>query len=278
VTPEEAAFAKAVAALRPYLMDLVIVGGWAHRLFRFRSGTVPQPFPPLLTDDADIATPLKVAPGRPRMDELLKQAGFKEDLFGDEKPPISTYTLETTDGVFELEFIANRDGGRLRRGGSRNVTEIVAGVTAQKVRHVDVLLLNPWSVTLDSTTGFEIPDGPAAVQVPNATSYLVQKLLVLAGGHRAREKRPKDVLYMFDTLRMFADALQELQQDWSLLVPKLSRVQLRDFDGLAANQFMADSPYVIEAAQIARDSGRSNPPDAATIAATCRAGFDEVFQ
>ncbi len=200
MTTERAAFARAVGALRPHLSDLVVVGGWAHRLFRLCPEVTLPSFQPLVTDDADVATPLTTVSNRPPMDVLLEAAGFREDLKGDESPPVARYVLETDNEAFELEFVASFHGSGRRRDGTRDVTVRVAGISAQKLRHVDVLLVHPWTVRLDKAVGYKVPGGPADVHIPNAASYLFQKLIVLT----KRPKGSKDVLYMFDTLRLFA--------------------------------------------------------------------------
>lgn len=51
------AFARLVEALRPWLNHLVIVGGWAHRLYRFHERAISPPYKPLVTKDADVAIP-----------------------------------------------------------------------------------------------------------------------------------------------------------------------------------------------------------------------------
>ena len=55
-----ASFARAVDALRPYLADLVFVGGWAHFLHTLLPEAMAVPFTPLMTHDADIAAPLRL--------------------------------------------------------------------------------------------------------------------------------------------------------------------------------------------------------------------------
>lgn len=52
-------FAQLADAIGPYLDRVVIVGGWAHRLFRHHPLAQPLSYAPLMTRDTDIA----VAPG-----------------------------------------------------------------------------------------------------------------------------------------------------------------------------------------------------------------------
>lgn len=70
-TPDLYGFARLVTALDPWLDQIVIIGGWAHRLYRFDPRAQKLEFAPLTTLDADIALPPKL-PGRaPSIRELL---------------------------------------------------------------------------------------------------------------------------------------------------------------------------------------------------------------
>ena len=56
-------FQRLVAALEPWLDDVVIVGGRAHRLYRLHSAAQELDYPPLITLDTDVAVPLKLPAG-----------------------------------------------------------------------------------------------------------------------------------------------------------------------------------------------------------------------
>lgn len=278
MTTEQEAFATAVGALRPYLSKIVVVGGWAHRLFVLRPDATPPAFRPLVTDDADIATPLALDVHEKRIDLLLKEVGFVEELAGDELPPVASYVLKTEDQDFELAFIADLKGSRTTRDGKRDVTVAVAGVVAQKLRWVSALLVAPWTVTLDEHNGYPVPGGgPVTVQIANATSYLFQKLMVLPA-RMASGKGGKDALYMFDTLRLFASSLDDLHATREVLFDRFPGSAPKELESLAQRYFgTGTSDAVVAAAVVARESGRAEPPSAAMIAATCRAGFAAVF-
>jgi hypothetical protein len=53
-------FERLVDALEPYLPEVVVVGGWAHRLFPRHPLAGSPGFVPLMTDDADVAVPLRL--------------------------------------------------------------------------------------------------------------------------------------------------------------------------------------------------------------------------
>ena len=52
-------FARLVDALEPWLDQVVIIGGWAHRLYRLHPLAQPLDYEPLGTFDTDIAVPLR---------------------------------------------------------------------------------------------------------------------------------------------------------------------------------------------------------------------------
>lgn len=75
---ESAALAHLMRALSPYRGDVVLIGGWAHRLSRLHPLAQPLDFKPLSTLDVDLAIPSKVPPREEDLGKLLVQAGFTE--------------------------------------------------------------------------------------------------------------------------------------------------------------------------------------------------------
>ena len=55
VQPEP--FARLIAALEPWLQQIVIVGGRAHQLYRLHPHAQHPDYPPLSTLDTDVALP-----------------------------------------------------------------------------------------------------------------------------------------------------------------------------------------------------------------------------
>jgi len=53
-------FGRLVTALAPWLDQVVIVGGWAHKLYRLHPSAQKLDYPPLTTLDADIAVPARL--------------------------------------------------------------------------------------------------------------------------------------------------------------------------------------------------------------------------
>jgi hypothetical protein len=195
-----------VDALGPYVDRVVIVGGWAHRLFRHHPLAQPLSYPPLMTRDVDIAVASSSDTGEPSLRERLLAHGFREEYLGDDRPPVTHYHLAGDDAGFYVEFLTPLVGGEFTRGGNRDVTTPIAGVSAQKLRHLDVLLVSPWTVTRQATAT------PHRLLIANPVSYLAQKLLVSA--KRKPSERAKDIVYIHDTLSLFGRSLTELHAIW----------------------------------------------------------------
>ena len=174
-----------------------------------------------------------------------------------------------------MEFIAPLHGGPTKRDGSPKDTALVAGVTAQTLRHVDLLLEHPWSIELAEEAGFPVGPTPIRAQVPNPASFIAQKLLVLH--RRPPAKRAKDVLYIHDTLRLFADAWHELHLAWER-VSRTQHARLHaEVVAQASRRFDKVDDLAREAADIAAATGRAAPPSPEQLVAVCRRGTARIF-
>lgn len=218
---DRAAFATLIRALTPWGRQLVVVGGWAHRLYRLHSMAVVPAYAPLTTLDADIA----FAEGEALEGDLkvrLAAAGFNEQLRGDHQPPVSHYTLgdESANG-FYAEFLTPLTGSERTRKGKEIATVTSGGITAQKLRHLDLLIESPWTVTLEAQ--WEV-DENLEVRIPNPAGFVLQKLLI--HDERPADKKAQDILYIHDTLELFADQLDALGLLWrDQLQPTLQRIK-----------------------------------------------------
>lgn len=134
--PGDSAFEKfqlLVKAIEPLLDRIVVIGGWAHRMYRLRPHAQVPKHPPLMTLDADLAIPERMPASEEDIGKRLHDAGFREHLMGDHTPPVSKYTFGEEQGGFYVEFLAPLTGSRYKRGGRPDTTVRVAGVTAQKL-------------------------------------------------------------------------------------------------------------------------------------------------
>lgn len=267
-----ASFARAVEALGPYLDKLVFVGGWAHFLYTVHPEAGPISFEPLHTADADVAAPLRLPKVQQGIAECLTKAGFRERLSGDHDPPISEYVLGEETGGFYLEFLAPLVGGEIKRIGRRDATTMVGGVTAQTLRHLDILLTAPWQITLTRRNGFPLAEA-RTISVPNPAAYVVQKMLVLA--KRNPGKQAKDLLYIHDTFAIFADAFGSVRLAWEGLRQAMAASQVRAFEKAVRAATAEVNDPIRRAARIAAD--RPSPPTPELLLSGLRRGFATAF-
>src|SRR5215467_9653154 len=206
--PEFASFARLIESLRPWLDQVVVVGGWAHRLYRLHTFAQPLQYVPLANLDADIALPARLKVTGDELYKRLTSNGFRADLLGNHKPPAAHYRLTEPGIEFYAEFVAPLAGSPVTRRGRSKATQSVGGISSQNMRYVEVLLARPWSVTLSASNGFPLADD-TPVQIANPVSFLVQKILI--HGRRNRNEGAKDILYIHDTIEVFARRIKELR-------------------------------------------------------------------
>ena len=263
-------FARLVEAIRPWLAHVVIVGGWAHRLYRFHPLATAQEYQPLRTRDVDLA----FSPDAPLdgdLREALSKAGFKEELSGEYTPPVAHYRLGEEDAGFYAEFLTAKKGSGLRRDGQPDMTVSKAGITAQKLRHLDLLLDAPWSVRIGPETKVPI-ERPVDLLVPNPLSFIVQKLLI----HKRRdaEKKAQDILYIHDTLELFGASLVQLRTLWEdQLRARIPAITVKRAMDTATGLLENVTDTIREAARIPQD--RRLLPEG--VRAATQYGLTEVF-
>jgi hypothetical protein len=106
-------------------------------------------------------------------------------------------------------------------------------------------------------------------------TYLAQKVLVLPD--RERDKQSNDVVYVHDTLMMFADNLPALSQLWESVKARLTKKQVRDVGRSITTLFGQVDDRIRRAAIVARETGRGSPPSAELIRARCHDGLQAIF-
>lgn len=263
-------FARLVGALAPALPHIVFIGGWAHRLYHLHPNAQSTNFEPLLTLDADIALPPMLPADLPDLRQLLIAQGFTEDFLGQDVPPATHYRLGNESGAFYAEFLTPLTGARTTRSGARRTTTGIAGLSAQLLRHLEILLVNPWTLLLSAPT-FPLTTGKS-IRIANPTAYLVQKLLIHA--NRPIADRAKDILYIHDTLQLFAPRLEDLSREWlDHLLPSLPPAQVRKATQLATHLFANLSDPIRTASTIAPTRGLT--PE--SIRQACQLGLERIL-
>jgi hypothetical protein len=264
------ALARLVTALRPWLGQLVVVGGWAHRLHRLHPRATAPGHQPLRTRDADLAFSTDAVLDGDLL-TALNDAGFSEELHGDDAPPATHYRLGQEDAGFYAEFLTPQYGSEVKRGGRRDSTLARAGITAQRMRYLELLLVSPWRVQFGPTTGMPLV-ADLQVRVPNPTSFIVQRLLIHTD--RPGRKKAQDVLYIHDTLELFGASLAELQRLWVDEVrPTMPAKTARRVHTIARVLFAEVTDTIREAARIPQD--RRLAPE--NVQRACEYGLGEIL-
>jgi hypothetical protein len=148
----------------------------------------------------------------------------------------------------------------------------VGGISSQNLRYVEVLLARPWSVTLSASNGFPLANN-TRVQIANPVSFLVQKTLI--HGRRNRDERAKDILYMHDTIEIFAARIDELRAEWATNIRPVLHVNgPRTIQRAKASLFGTVTDSIRAASRIV--ATRALTPEA--IWETCNLGFTQIFQ
>jgi len=268
---ENEAFARLIVAIEPWLREVVIIGGWAHQLYRLHPSAQTLDYVPLTTLDADVALPAQLSVSGQNIRERLLANGFSEQRFGDDKPPATHYNLREARTGFFAEFLTPLKGSEYHRRGERKATKRIAGVVSQQLRYLELLLQAPWRIDLDQSNGFPLP-GRRRVQVANPTGFLAHKVLVHKG--RSRAKFAKDILYIHDTLEIFGARLGDLNREWYEQVrPRLHVSAVRAVERGANTLFGEINESVREAGQMA--GTRRLTPEA--IREACQFGLEQVF-
>lgn len=260
-------FKRLVAAIEPWLDQVVIIGGWAHQLYRLHPYARELTYPPLTTLDTDVAVPADLPVQEQDIRGRLLAAGFTEEFLGEDQPPATHYHLGGESSGFYAEFLTPLVGSEYDRKDRRKATIKIAGVVSQQLRHIELLLDHPWSIDFES-------DGPAArIHVPNPVTFLAQKVLIHK--KRDREDRAKDILYLHDTLEVFGARLPELRELWRRVVaPQLLPRNTKTVSKTAQYLFGELSDDVRRAAGISAE--RSLSPE--RIREACRYGFMRIFE
>lgn len=264
------ALSRLLSALSPWLEQLVIVGGWAHRLHRFHPLANNPDYEPLRTRDVDMALSVHT-PLTGDIAAALEAAGFEKEFLGEHTPPVTYYRLGEEDLGFYAEFLVPLQGSGYTRRGGVDATVNKAGITAQKLRHLELLLVCPWTIRLGPDVGVPL-ERSLDVRVANPVSFLAQKLLIQT--KRPKAKQAQDALYIHDTLELFGRELEKLRAIWLDEVrPSLHLKTAREVERLRHDRFAEVSDVIREAARLPQD--RTLRPE--LVQAACALGLEEIF-
>jgi hypothetical protein len=246
-------FADAVTVLRPYLDDIVCIGGCANALYRYHDLASGVMWGYLGTMDIDIAVPQPLPlHKRPPVASLMNDIGFKELTCGNAEDAVIKYGPEDKDSAVDLEFLCDLSG-LSKEDQQRAAVPVQEGLHAQPLRYLGMSLHNTWCVHLGRAPEFEGMRG-VQVRVPNPAAYVVSKVLI-RGEQRKRASMDKDCFYIYEVSVVFRDALDAIRKEYDRLeacVPKWKKRFARNARALFSSE-TAEGP--VSAVQVYRDLG-----------------------
>ena len=242
IDPEfDAFFLKCVQVLSPYLDELVIVGGTANALYRAHPLAMDAPGAHPGTTDLDLAVSRQAtARNRPPIPDLIASAGLKPERMGHGQLPVMKFR-PAPDSPLEVEFLCPASGNR-----SDAAWQVQAGLTAQPIQYLGLLLFKPWTIEVARIDGLE---GAPRVQVPNPYCYVMQKVL----NHKTRrpDERTKDLFYIYEISVMFRDALDSVVDVGSDVAAHFPARWTQTYRRSLARLFESvDAPGPVEAARM----------------------------
>ena len=264
------ALARLVQALEPWRAHLVLIGGWAHRLYRFHPEVNTPLYQPVATRETDVAFSNE-APLDGDIQAALSEAGFTEELTGEHKPPVTHYILANSDSGFYAEFLTPLHGRAIKRSGEQNATMGKAGITAQRIRQLDILLIDPMVINIGPRQGVPLKK-PMDIRVPNPVNFMIQKFLIQQD--RPPRKQAQDLLYIHDTLEIFGAQLAQLNARWKdVVAPALDAKARTTVLKLADKSFATVTDTIREAARIPQD--RKLSPE--QLQAACELALSKIL-
>lgn len=214
---------RLIEALGDYRRDAVLTGGLVPFFYRRLPGFAAPAVPPLLTHDMDWTLPVDIGlRGSRSLAERLADSRFVVIRSTGSEPPVEWYQHERhgRDHLAPIyaEFLAPLVGSvRNRSGKPRTVQVVRAGIAVQALRYLDLLLDSP--MRIDATVVAELNlRGRREILLPRPANYVFQK--VLAGPERPRDKRDKDLAYIYEVALLTRD-------DWPGIAAALVRLRGR---------------------------------------------------
>ncbi len=192
---------SALDALRDYLSDIVIVGGWVPQIYAWKEET---PEIPVRSFDVDAAVAQKLPlRGEKRIVEVMEAAGFDKEIadagfglavFGRKKLQVTQFFYRKGKVKVPVEFITPLFG----RGEDTSVV-IQGGLVVPALRYTDIVLAHTETVSLLGET-LAGKRKYFTFKVPTLPAFVFAKGLIFER-RSDNDKRGKDLAYILETLK-----------------------------------------------------------------------------
>lgn len=221
----EAAFRRIVLQLRPYLDDLVIIGGWVPYLYRRYGGLGTWATGISLTAEVDVLIDRPFPPaGRPTIPEILRQAGFRPT---EGQGGSAVWTGDIQAGEM-IEFLMPHQGTARGEGAvipvaDQNGMGAIPLGGLELMRRFKRQLTIP-IITTGGTTDLEIWLPTLGAYVVNKASTYARRQAVQTEGN---PKRVKDLLYLRDLMAAGVEVVEQIEADLAVIAGDQGEEQVR---------------------------------------------------
>ena len=262
-----------IQALEQILEDVLVVGGWAHRLHRAHPLAGAFDEAPVQTTDCDIAFGLK-APAPQGLDLLLRfgREGFDFEHTGTEFQESGLFRSRA-DPTFTVQLLVPRRGSGTTRAGEAIRTRHLGGVPVEVLRGLDLLEIEPWRASWAVSSHKRLD-----LSICHPVPFVLGKLLLTCMPNRAIQHRAKDLIYVLDTIRLFADHEDALLRAVPTLAARVGRTQRREIRAAHEETLRPESEVVQRALPLLDELRGARPRLAAQVVRACREGFAPILE
>ena len=207
----EPALRRIVFELRPYLEEIVIIGGWVPYLYKRYGGFTLWNSNTSLTAEVDVLVDRPLAPGeRPSIPELLLRADFRPST---EERGFAVWEGDIQAGE-KIEFLVPHEGTSRQAGTVVPVTA-QAGMGAIPLGGLE--LMRRFKQKLAIPVATDGREQSLEIWVPTLGAYTVNKASTFSGRRErpggGNPKRAKDLLYLRDLMAAGPEVVDRIESD-----------------------------------------------------------------
>jgi hypothetical protein len=211
LSPYERALRRIIFELRPYLDEIVIIGGWVPYLYKRYGGFDAWNANTSLTAEVDVLVDRPMPPGeRPSIPDLLRRAEFRPS---EKEGGLAVWEGDVQAGE-KIEFLVPHKGTSVREGAIVPVTAQV-GMSAIPLGGLELMRRFKQKLPVPVVTD----DGERFLEiwVPTLGAYTVNKASTFQGRREhpggGNPKRAKDLLYLRDLMAAGPEVVARIESD-----------------------------------------------------------------
>jgi hypothetical protein len=207
----ESALRRIVFELRPYLDEIVIIGGWVPYLYKRYGGFSSWNANTSLTAEVDVLVDRPLPPGeRPLIPELLRRADFRPS---EEEGGLAVWEGDVQAGE-KIEFLVAHEGTSRQEGTIVPVTA-QAGMAAIPLGGLEFMRRFKQKLAVPVAT--DSGEQSIEIWVPALGAYTVNKASTFSARREhpggGNPKRAKDLLYLRDLMAAGSEVVSRIESD-----------------------------------------------------------------